>query len=138
MLQADQKASTLVAEIDMALDSGKLSAEPCVAAKLLGVPEGSTSKVIKEAVKTKFHIPLGRIQDVVAARKDVERALKALEVAEETVVRGTQYWTPPDGDEVVHVTRALGCKDLKAPVALLTSNLVAECVEIEPGVTAVA
>lgn len=138
MLQADHKATEIVAQIDAALDSGKLVAEPSVAAKLLGVPEGSTSKVIKEVVKTKFHVPLGRIQEVVAARKDVERALKALEVAEETVLRGTQYWTPPEADEAVYVTRALGCKDLKTPVALLTSSLVAECVELEPGVTAVA
>lgn len=139
MLQADPKAAALLLQIDQAQDTGKLGADPAVAAQLLGVAEGSTSKVVKAAVKAKFHGPLGRLQNLSSSRTHVERGLNALEIAEAAVVRATQLWTPPEGDESVLVTRALGCKDLKAPVPLLTSSMTAECVNITPGaVVAVA
>lgn len=133
MLQTDAQAAALVAEIDMAYDTGRLGADPAVGAKLLGVAEGSTAKVVTKALKDKFHAPLGRLQNISSARKDIERALTALEVAEKAVVRGTKLWTPLEADEPVFVTRAMGCKDLKSPVPMLTSSLTAECVDIEPG-----
>jgi len=136
MLEVDAQATELIFEIDAAHDSGKLGAEPSVAAKLLGVEEGSTSKVVKEAIKRKFHAPLGRLQSISVAYKDVERALKALEVAEQAVARGTQLWIPQEADESVLVTRALGCKDLKTPVPLLNSSFTAECIDLEPGTIA--
>lgn len=131
MLQADAAATALVAELDAAHDEGKLVGDPAAAAKTLGVAEGTEEKHVKSAVKRKFHGPLSRIQNV--ARKDVDRAFKIIEVAEETVIRGSKLWQPSEGDEAVRVTRALGCKDLKVPVPLLSSGLVTECFELEPG-----
>lgn len=129
MLKADAAATMLMAEIDALLDEGKLAADPAVAAKLLGVEEGCGAKAAKEAAKKRFEAPLGRLQ--FASRHDVERAFKALEVAQEAVVRGTRLWVPPAEDEAVRVTRALGCRDLKTPVPLLSAGLVAECVDLE-------
>lgn len=131
MLQTDQSATILLAEIAAAHDGGKLSSDPAVAAKLLGVQEGTAAGKVKEAVKRKFHGPLSRLQHV--CRKEVEQAFLTLEVAEEAVARGTCLWTPTGADEGVQVTRALGCKDLKAPVPLLAAGMVAECIELEPG-----
>jgi len=131
MMQTDAQAVTLLAEIDAAQDTGKLGADPGTAAKLVGVPEDSTAKQLKKAIEDKFHKPLSRLQHV--GPKHVERALRTLEVAEETITRGTALWVPPAEDEPVSVTRALGCKDLKTPVPLLSAGLVAECVEVEPG-----
>lgn len=131
MLYADLQATELLAQIDAAWDSGRLLADPSVALKLLGVPEGCGPKQIKQTVEKKFQVPLGRLQR--ACPRDVERALRTLEMAEESVIRGSVLWTPPEADEAVSVTRALGCKDLKSPVPLLTAGLAAECIEISPG-----
>lgn len=131
MLQIDAQAAGLLASVDAAQDTGQLGADPAVAAKLLGVQEGCEAQVAKKASQEKFHKPLSRLQQ--ACPKDVDRALRTLEVAEESVVRGTVLWTPPVTDEAVHVTRALGCKDLKVPVPLLSAGLAAECIDLEPG-----
>jgi len=131
MVKTDAAAATLLAEIDAAHDAGLLFSNPSVAAKLLGVEEGCSEKTAKQALKNKFHPPLFRLQNV--CQKDVDRALKTLDVAVETVVRGTTLWSPPEAVEAVQVTRALGCKDLKYPVPLLTSGLAAECIDLEPG-----
>mmetsp|Transcript_63538 Transcript_63538/g.182451 ORF Transcript_63538/g.182451 Transcript_63538/m.182451 type:complete len:846 (-) Transcript_63538:23-2560(-) len=132
MLGIDQAAAELLAQIDAAVDGGRLAADPAIAAKLIGVLEGCGPKQTKQAVEKKFHAPLARLQN--ACPKDVERALQALKLAEDTVVRGTVLWTPAEADEAVQVTRAMGCKDLKSPTPLLSASLVAECVELEPGV----
>lgn len=131
MLQTDADATGILAKIDAAHETGRLAADPAIAAELLGVQEGCSAKLAKQALEKKFHGPLSRLQNV--AQKEVDRALKTLEVAEEAVVRGTTLWTPQEADEGVRITRALGCRDLKAPVPLLSAGLVAECIELEPG-----
>lgn len=131
MLLADPSAAQLLAEVDAAHDAGRLACDPASAAQLLGVQEGCGAKAAKKALESKFHGPLSRLQNV--CQRDVDRALRILEVAEETVARGTPLWAPPEADEAVRVTRALGCKDLKAPVQLLSSSISAECIELEPG-----
>eukprot|EP00928_Gymnodinium_smaydae_P031204 TRINITY_DN22977_c0_g1_i1.p1 TRINITY_DN22977_c0_g1~~TRINITY_DN22977_c0_g1_i1.p1 ORF type:complete len:861 (-),score=206.69 TRINITY_DN22977_c0_g1_i1:59-2641(-) len=131
MLNTDAAAARLVCEICTAHDEGRLGADPAAAARLLGVAEGSDAKAVKEAVKRKFHAPLGRLQHV--GRRDVERAFQTIEVAENTIARGSTLWTPNQADEGVQVTRALGCRDLKFPAPLLTSGLQVECVELTPG-----
>lgn len=131
MLQADAGAPEVLAGIDLAHDAGRLVADPSAAARLLGVEEGCTEKSARQAVERRFHAPLSCLQGV--CPKDVERALRTLEVAEEAAVRGTALWAPPEADEAVAVTRALGCRDLKAPTALLSATLHAECIELQPG-----
>eukprot|EP00405_Crypthecodinium_cohnii_P036270 CAMPEP_0206535894 /NCGR_PEP_ID=MMETSP0325_2-20121206/6419_1 /ASSEMBLY_ACC=CAM_ASM_000347 /TAXON_ID=2866 /ORGANISM="Crypthecodinium cohnii, Strain Seligo" /LENGTH=833 /DNA_ID=CAMNT_0054032989 /DNA_START=81 /DNA_END=2579 /DNA_ORIENTATION=- len=131
MLGLDQAATQLMAEVDLALDGGRLTADPAVAAKLIGVAEGTAAKQTKRAVEQKFSAPLGRLQS--ACPRDVERVWKGLSAAEECVARGTALWTPSEDDEAIFVTRAMGCKDLKVPTPLLAAGLVAECIELEPG-----
>jgi len=131
MLTTDAGASRLLAQIDSANDTGRLVSDPAVAAQLLSVDEGCGAKQAKRASESKFHSSLSHLQSV--CPRDVERALRTLEVAVETVVRATTIWAPTEAAEPVRVTRALGCKDLKAPVPLLSASLVTECIELEPG-----
>eukprot|EP00930_Biecheleria_cincta_P049309 TRINITY_DN34536_c0_g1_i1.p1 TRINITY_DN34536_c0_g1~~TRINITY_DN34536_c0_g1_i1.p1 ORF type:complete len:749 (+),score=116.60 TRINITY_DN34536_c0_g1_i1:50-2296(+) len=128
MLQQDIAATVLLAEIHSAHDEGRLHADPAAAAKLLGVNEGCTLAKAEEATKNKFEAALNRLQDI--ARPDVDRALKILEIARGTVVRGTQIWMPSEMDIGVHVTRGLGCKDLKKPVLLLNTEASVEIVHL--------
>lgn len=131
MLQTDAAATALLAEIHCAHDEGRLGADAGVAAALLGVTEGCTPSEASKAAKKKFQDPLNRLQNV--ARSDVERALQILEVAQESASRGTQLWSPPEVDVGVQVTRALGCKDLKSPARLLSSDLTVEMVQLGVG-----
>lgn len=126
MLEIDATATVLLADIHCAHDEGRLAADATVAIKLLGVSEGCTAAQASKAAKEKFHAPLSKLQNT--ARQDVERALKILGVAEESAVRGTQLWLPAEADVGMHVTRALGCKDLKSPVKLLSSELSVEII----------
>eukprot|EP00927_Polykrikos_kofoidii_P059532 TRINITY_DN54681_c0_g1_i1.p1 TRINITY_DN54681_c0_g1~~TRINITY_DN54681_c0_g1_i1.p1 ORF type:complete len:884 (+),score=186.44 TRINITY_DN54681_c0_g1_i1:76-2727(+) len=133
MLQVDASAAVVLAEVDAAFDEFRLASDPVAAAKFLGVDEGSGPKAVAAAGKKKYHGPLSKLQDV--SRRDVERAIKIVEVAEECVARGTKLWQPSEAEAGVRMTRALGCKDLKVPAPLVSAGLVAECVEIEPGST---
>jgi len=134
MLQKDASATVLLAQIHAAHDEGRLESEPAVAALLLGVQEGCSRKESKAAWKNKFEKPLSKLQDV--GRQDVEQAMKLLEIAEETVVRGTRLWTPAGKNAGVAATRALGCKDLKKPVALLGVDLSVEVAQLDIGESA--
>jgi len=128
MVQADVAAAVLVAQISYEHDQGRLAADPLCAAKLLGVQAGCSLKDAKEARKRKFEKALSGLQNV--ARRDVERSLKILDVAVESATRTAQLWMPEsDG---VRVTRALGCKDLKAPLPLLSASLTTEVVHLGP------
>mmetsp|Transcript_10758 Transcript_10758/g.29208 ORF Transcript_10758/g.29208 Transcript_10758/m.29208 type:complete len:392 (-) Transcript_10758:43-1218(-) len=129
MLQTNAAAAALLAEIHCAHDEGRLGADAGVAAALLGVSEGCTPSEASKAAKKKFQDPLNKLQNV--ARQDVERALQILEVAQESASRGgAQLWTPPEADVGVQVARALGCKDLKAPVRLLGNDVSVEIVQL--------
>eukprot|EP00747_Dinoflagellata_sp_TGD_P079027 gnl/TRDRNA2_/TRDRNA2_160341_c0_seq2.p1 gnl/TRDRNA2_/TRDRNA2_160341_c0~~gnl/TRDRNA2_/TRDRNA2_160341_c0_seq2.p1 ORF type:complete len:393 (+),score=86.69 gnl/TRDRNA2_/TRDRNA2_160341_c0_seq2:143-1180(+) len=134
MLQADAGATVLLAEIHLLHDEGLLASDPTVAAKLLGVQEGCSASAAKEAAKKKFHAQLGHLQEV--GRQDVESAMKILQLAEEAVVRGTRLWVPQESDVGVRVTRALGCKDLKVPVPLLTADPAVEIIPLGTGESA--
>lgn len=131
MLQADADAAVHLAEIFAAHDESCLLADPAKAAKLLGVTEGTTKEGAKQASKRKFYAKLSRLQDV--CNKEVAQAYKILTTAEDTIVRGSVLWTPPDCDAGVGVTRALGCADLKSPAQILTAGLATEVVELKPG-----
>eukprot|EP00929_Paragymnodinium_shiwhaense_P109577 TRINITY_DN76051_c0_g1_i1.p1 TRINITY_DN76051_c0_g1~~TRINITY_DN76051_c0_g1_i1.p1 ORF type:complete len:757 (+),score=224.24 TRINITY_DN76051_c0_g1_i1:78-2348(+) len=131
MLQADKSATLLLAQIHFADGEGRLAAEPAAAAKLLGVQEGCGKAKAEKACKAKFDLPLSRLQD--HGRRDVEHAMKILGTAVETVARETKLWTPADADEGVKVTRALGCRDLKLPRPLLSSELAVDLVHLLPG-----
>jgi hypothetical protein len=129
MLEIDAAATVMLAEIHRLHDEGRLAADPSVAAKLLGVPEGCSAGEASKAAREKFHGPLSKLQNT--ARQDVERALKILEIAEETAVRGTQVWSPAEEDVGLQVTRALGCKDLKSPLKLLSTEISVEIIQLD-------
>lgn len=131
MLQTDSAATDLLAQIHTTHDEGRLAADPSVAAKLLGVVEGCGAAKAKKAAKDKFDVPLSRLQSV--AREDVERAMKILDIACDTVARATQLWTPAVADVGVCVRHALGCKDLKVPAPLLDSKFSVEILQLALG-----
>lgn len=128
IVQIDAAAAALLAEIHCTSDEGRLAADAAVASKLLGVAEGCSTREASKAAKEKFHGPLGKLQG--AARQDVERALKILEIAEESAARGSQLWSPEDAEVGVRVTRALGCKDLKIPMKFLNDELKVEIIQL--------
>jgi len=132
MLQTDASAAALVAELFAQQDRDWLEADPSVAASFLGVPEGSSVAAVQEAVRQRFHGPLSQLQEI--CPKEIAQALKILEAAEASVVRGAPaLWMPAEADVAVAVTRALGCGDLKAPVPLLSTGLATQVVALEPG-----
>eukprot|EP00927_Polykrikos_kofoidii_P070640 TRINITY_DN67051_c0_g1_i1.p1 TRINITY_DN67051_c0_g1~~TRINITY_DN67051_c0_g1_i1.p1 ORF type:complete len:792 (+),score=115.60 TRINITY_DN67051_c0_g1_i1:101-2476(+) len=131
MLHTDLDATVLLAEVDAAHDETWLVSDPAAAARLIGVPEGCSSAAVSQTIQQRYHGPLSRLQDVCPTA--VAQALGILSVAEESLARGTVLWTPPREEEGVHVTRALGCADLKTPTRLLSTVLSTKVVSMEPG-----
>jgi len=131
MLSADAEATLLLAEVEKANDETPLAADPAAAARLLGVPEGSSADAIQQVVLQRYHSAFGRLQNVCPA--SVAHGLEILAIAEEAVVRGTTLWTPTPEDEAVLVTRALGCCDLKAPATVFTTGMDTATVQLTPG-----
>jgi len=132
MLQEDAAATVLLARIHLLHDEGRLEADPAIAASLLNVKEGCTVSVANNAVDKELLGPLRKLQNV--ARQDVERALKILEVAKDVAVRAVRpSWQPSGAELGVNASRALGCKDLKVPEALIGAAVTTEVILLSPG-----
>lgn len=132
-LQIDPTATALLLDVCAAHDNKWLAADAESAAALLQVEQSCDKGKARESVKRRFHNSFSRLQEV--CPREVAHALKVLDGAVDAAARGTQLWTPSEEDEAIRVTRALGCSDLKAPAALLSTGLATEVVPLRPGMS---